>query len=283
MPSEAQAQKRRKKSRTQWISAQVVVDGAAVYSKPDFDSPVQDYLQYKTNLRVTSRSTAGVGGLGLFHRIRYGKKFGYVVDTDIRIAKNVRESVPEPLLEKQLSKAWDPEEAEARMNDMAPVFFRRYVGGALAIVNFTEKFSGRKLSDDMLMYGLRATGPGVLFDGPPLDVNFWFSFEAPKYYSNFTSSTPKGFLMFGDIMAMVPLVSLDEFMLTIGLGMMWTYTNYKVKVNDVAFDSQEIRLGADLGTGLGYRIDNFILRLDAKYYYEKTSYLGYIGSFQMEY
>jgi hypothetical protein len=126
-------------------------------------------------------------------------------------------------------------------------------------------------------------GPGTLFDGPPLDFNFWFSLQKPGYYSRFDSGTPTGFLVFGDLMAMLPLVNLDNNLVSYGLGLMWVYTKYSVPVKQVTFDSQEFRVGVDFALGYGHRFGRFLLRADAKYYIEKTQYLGYVLSFQTEY
>ncbi|NJM10450.1 MAG: hypothetical protein HC883_06275, partial [Bdellovibrionaceae bacterium] len=203
--------------------AQIYVDGAAVYEKSDFDSKVQDYLRYQTKVMVSKKAFRGIGGMGLFHRIRYGKKFGYIPDTDVRVFTEESEKTPETAPEtKTGSKAWEKEEEEQL--GKAPLYFTRYLGGAVAMVNFTEKFSGKKFSDNMLMYGLRMSGPGTLFDGPPLDFNFWFSLDKPGYYDNFASGKPTGFLMFGDVMIQLPFIDAKNTLVTYGLGLMWVYT-----------------------------------------------------------
>ncbi len=68
------------------------------------------------------------------------------------------------------------------------------------------------------------------------------------------------------------------------------YTRYKIPVKransttTVTFDSEEFRVGVDLGLGVGQRIAKlYMLRLDAKYYFEKNHYLGWLASFQVEY
>lgn len=278
---EASAQSRKKKSAG--VHAQIYVDGAAIYEKPDFDSKVQDYLRYQTKVVVSRKAFRGVGGMGLFHRIRYGKKFGYVPDTDVRVIevealKQTEEGAPE---KKTISKVWEKEEQEVL--GKPPLYFTRYLGGALALVNFKEKFSGKTFSDDMLMYGLRMTGPGTLFDGPPLDFNVWFSLGKPGYYKKFASGSPTGFMMFGDVMFMLPLIDAKNTLVSYGLGVMWLYTRYKIPVRGANFDSQEVRLGFDAALGIGQRMGKMMLRLDAKYYYEKTQYFGYILSLQGEY
>ncbi len=283
------------KNSPDWARASVVTDGAAVYTKTDFDAPVVGYLSFKSPIWVTKKPVPGTGGLGLFHRVRFKDKAGYMADTDIRISgkeiekEKEKEKTPENSKaanakpEKQpKSKAWEEEE-ESTGRGKDPLFFSRYLGVAASRVNFTEKFSGKRLSDQMLMYGLRMTGPGVLFDGPPLDFNFWFSMQKPSYYSKLTDTSASGFLLFGDVMAVLPLIEGKKTLLYFGLGLMWTYTNYKVTAKNSHFDSQEFRVGADLGLGVAQKFGRYCARLDTKYYYEKTAYVGFIGSFQMEY
>jgi hypothetical protein len=268
------------KKKVQWLRGVIFNDGAAVYAKPDFDSPVQDYLDANSKILISRRPVQGLGGMGLFHMIRYGQKQGYVPDTDVRVNKAAAKTNA-ATKRKSPSKMWEDEEQEA-MGD-APLYFRRYLGGAVAMVNFTEKFSGRRLSDNMTMYGLRMMGPGTLFDGPPLDFNFWFSLDKPSYYGRFSSGEPTGYLLFGDTAFMLPFIDGKEWLATYGIGMMWVYTSYRVPVKGRTFDSQEFRVGLDLTAGVSRRFGKYLLRGDIKYYYEKTQYLGYMLSFMGEY
>ena len=281
---ELQAQKAAgSRKKNVWINANVVTDGAAVYRAPDFDSAVQEYLRYQTPVMASKKAYVGVGGLGLFHKVQYRGRTGFVADTDIRVTKSREKeaSSEEPSTTRSSSKAWEKEEEEAL--GKAPLYFMRYLGGAVSGVHFTEKFSGRELSDDMLMYGLRMSGPGTLFDGPPLDFNFLVSLQKPGYYQNFSSGEPTGFMLFGDVMVQLPLYDAGNTLITYGFGLMWTYTRYNVPVKGTSFDSQEVRVGLDAGLGYGYRLGKNMIRVDAKYYHEKTHYFGGTLSFQTEY
>lgn len=261
----------------------VVTDGAAVYQKPDFDSKVVTYLNFKTQILASTKPVTGSTGLGLFHRIAHKEVQGFIADTDIRLLSAVKELVPSKDKEKGgKSKAWEQEERDS-MGE-SPLYLTRYLGGALAMVNFTEKFQGRKLSDNMTMYGMRMTGPGTLFDGPPIDFNFWFTLSKPGYYSKFSSGAPTGFMLFGDVMAMFPMIDTQRTIVNFGLGIMYTYTRYKIPVKEITIDSQELRVGLDLGLGAGIKLgQKGLLRADMKYYYEKTQYLGYLLSYQVVY
>lgn len=281
------------------MRAIVYTDGAAVYSAPNFDAPVQDYLSYETKVVVSKNAKVGEGGLGLFHVIKYGSgKQGYITDTDIRIVRKSgakkndeadEEDDEDPTKKPvSMSKAWEKEEQEAMGN--APMYFRRYLGGTLAMVNFTEKFSGRKLSDQMMLYGLHMSGPGTLFDGPPLDFNFWFSLSQPDYLKQFSAGTPTGFMLFGDVGFQLPFYDGKSTLVTYGPGLMALYTNYKIPVKSPSagkartFDSQEMRIGVDVSVAVSQKITKKLLvRGDLKYFYEKAGYLGYGLSIQGEY
>jgi hypothetical protein len=273
-----------------WSKATVVTDGGSVYTAPDFDAKIADYLAFKTPLYITKKAIPGHGGLGLFHRVRYKSKSGFMADTDIRVT-NSKETDPasekdaekiSPEAKKARSKAFHQDDEE-RSKSTEPMFYRRYVGGALAMVDFSEKFQGTKFNSEMLMYGLRATGPGIIFASLPLDFNLWFSLKAPGYYGQFPSTTAKGFLLFGDLSLTLPFYEWGHNLVYYGLGMMYTYTKFNVQIKNSFFDSQEVRLGGVFSLGYGHKFGSFAVRADARYYYERTQYLGYLGSFQMEY
>lgn len=286
------------------VPAAVVSDGAAVYEKPDFDSKVIDFLNYGANVQVSKKSFSGVGGMGLFHKVRVKTgKIGFIPDTDIRVTDKVREAERErtsnksknkerdedPLQLHPKSKAFSDDEEEARGSGGAPIYLTRYLGGAVSMVNVTEKFEGRKLADQLMFFGMRMIGPGTLFDGPPLDLNIGFSMDKPSYYNRFSGGA-SGFMLMGDVMAMFPLVNLDDWAVTYGLGVMWNFSKYRVQVkrqgtnNPENTDTLELRIGADVGVGVSRRfMKKFMLRADAKYYYEKTQYMGYMLSFHREY
>lgn len=273
------------KSSPDWTQATVTTDGGAVYSGPDFDERVSDYMPFKTKLWATKKAIAGRGGLGLFYKVRYKSKSGYMADTDIKLLdKGKGEGKTDTSdAKKSKKKSGFGDDEEDKHSGDEPLYFRRYIGGAVALVNFTEKFSGKKLSDSMLMYGLRMSGPGTLFDGPPLDVNIWFSMQKPGYYNKFTAAAPSGFLMFGDLGVTLPFFEGKDTLVHYGLGLMWVYTNYKVQVKSSHFDSQEFRIGATVDLGVTQRFGQYAVKVDGKYYYEKTQYFGGILSLQVEY
>lgn len=278
----------------------MVSDGAAVYDKPDFDSKVIDFVPYDTKVVISRKAYAGMEGLGLFHKVRVRGKIGYIPDTDIRVSGKDKETEKEkekdkekvidpgkvkvaPSEGKTKSMAFEKDKDEEEAPGRAPIYLTRYLGAAASRVHYTEKFSGHKLSDQVMMYGLRMTGPGTLFDGPPLDVNLWFSLDKPGYYDVFSSNL-HGFLLFGDVMAMLPLINLDNWVVSYGLGVMWTFTRYRVQIRGENTDSTDFRVGLDGGIGLGWRVTKrFVVRADAKYYYEKNAYAGYTLSLQREY
>ena len=270
----------------------MLTDGAAVYEKPDFDSTVQDYIRLKTSLYVSKRPFAGLGGLGLFHKVSYNKKTGYMADTDIKMGEGggAGPSVAAGGATEKRSKKKkkDPWNDDGKMGGREPVFLTRYLGAALAMVNYTELYQGHKLNDNMIFYGLRMSGPNTLWLPLPLDFNIWFAMQPPAYLKTF-GGQPSGYTVFGDIALQLPAVNLDDWMVTYGVGLMYAYANYKIPVKKakttqvVTFDSSEFRLGVDFGLGVGTRIKKVLVRADLKYYIEKTSYLGAMGSVQLEF
>jgi len=171
----------------------------------------------------------------------------------------------------------DYEKADDQMKnaDREPVYFEKFLGPNIGIVQFTEKFDRKDLSSEVMTFGLRGSGPGLLFDGPPLDMGIAFSIEAPSYYSQFSSSDATGFFVIGDALFPFPIIASDNFALSLGVGTMFSYTRFSVQVRSSDFDSQEFRIGLAGSLSAMYRIDKIAIKADVKYHYETTEYLGY--------
>ncbi len=279
MDTHAQPGQTRPSGRTRVQASIVITDGAAVYARPSFDAAIIEYLERGTRIPTTLKPVRGSEGLGLFYRTKTPTgKIGYITDVDVenqfqtgRGKRQERNPVFDEIKEHQDNP------------DRQPIYFTRYLGMTVGRVDYTEKFSGKELSAESWLYGIRATGPGVLFDGPPLDVSVAFSISPPKYYSRITTSPPNGFYALGDFIFPFPFFSSDHSSFHIGLGAMWTYTKFNLRVRNSTFDSQEFRIGVLGDVGYGFRFKTWALRANMKYYWEKTKYLGYWLTIQHEY
>lgn len=280
-------------SREEWQHAVTIVDGAALYEKPNFDAPVIDYLGDGKKIVVSKKAVRGSGGLGIFYRVKAGGRTIFITDTDIKMSKSAG-SEPEgevaadvsreKVTQKKGTKKKKKRRRKADEENGESLYFTTYIGGAVGTVQYSEIFQDRTLSSQMPVYGFRMTGPGTLFDGPPLDFNFLLSLSTPSYYSKFTSSRPTGYLLLSDVMMMLPLWEGRQAYVYYGLGVMGAFAAYKVQIKNSLYDSKEFRMGADFGLGGGVRVgDTALLRADLKYYYERTHYMGALISFQTEY
>ncbi len=250
----------------------VEVEGAAVYQFPNFDSPILEYLRAGTKVMASLKPKTGIGGFGAFYRVRLqNKKLGWMADVDL--LPQFKED-PRNRKKQTANPEYEELKEQAKMAAREPIYFEKYLGPGLGMVQFTEKFDGGELSSDVMMFGFRSMGPGVLFDGPPMDFSLMFSIEAPDYYTKFANGPATGFFLISDVLMPFPIVEGRSGMFTIGLGPMITYTHFQVAVKNSNIDSQEVRLGLVGGAGYMHRFSKFALRLDAKYYYERTAYLG---------
>lgn len=255
-------------------------DGAAVYAQPDFDAPVMDYMNQGTSVVISRAPVKGSGGFGSFYKIQLkGKGIGYIADVDV--VPSLKKTATKKL---EANPDYEALDDERRNPNREPLFFSRYLGAVIGTVGFSEKFSGKTFRSDMTMFGIKATGPGVLIDGPPIDATFLFSPEIPDYYFDLASSDPSGFFLLGEIIPLFPLMEWHEGLIHFGLGLMWTYTHFSVRVRTTSFDSQELRMGLTLPLAFNWRFrSKYVLRAEAKYYWEKTEYLGYWLSLQLPY
>lgn len=259
--------------------AKISVDGASVYSRPDFDSEVVDFLGYGAQVQTSSKPVKGRAGLGVFYLVRTAKgKKGYVADTDLMTGNN------EPVYNEKTDHRRKKREAEEEEANYAtrPVYFTRYVGGSVSYADFSEKFQGNKLHQMIPFLGFRLTGPKTLFD-VPTDFNIMISPKPPGYLSEVATGTASGFVILTDLDFMFPLWESRNSLWNYGLGLLLTYSQYSVQVGGNGYDSRELRMGIDFDLGYAYRITNYLLRFDFKYFIERSNYYGLMVSFQAEY
>lgn len=272
-----------RKSKVQTQEATIGTDGAAMYQRPNFDSQVMGYLTAGKKVLATRKMFHGEGGFGAFYKISANKKVGYVADTDLVLSASPSKSVRAAKKPDSPSPAREKVEQESE-TEREPIYFSRYLGLTIGQLNFTEKVAGSAYSSSELMYGLKFTGPDILFDSaPPMDINLTFHSGAPSLYNDVGAKGASGYFIFTDAVLLLPFNEWDNFLINYGLGVMFAYTSFKVPINGQVADSSNQKLGLVLDLGGAYRFSRYAARFDVKYYYESTSYLGYWAGIQMEY
>lgn len=276
----AKAKDSRGEAKGQW--AVVQTDGAAAYKVPNFDSPVLEYLESGRKVRISQKIFQGIGGFGAFYKVKISEKiFGYIADVDVLTEHKARVSGRSIAAVQKNPFSRSP---EAEDLSQVPIFFTRYMGGVFGSVNYAEKFSGNRLSSSETIFGFRLSGPGALVDGLPLDFSFLFHSGAPTYYSErIAEGNPSGFFLISDVFMPYPFLQTSNALVSWGLGLMGTYTRFNLLIKNTIFDSQEARVGLAAQLGFTYRFGRFAVRLEAKYYYEKTDYVGYFATIMRKY
>lgn len=261
--------------------AVIGVEGATVYQSPDFDSKVIVALPPGLKVSSSHRTFPGKGGLGLFYRVSYEKgRTGYVADTELIPEFKRKGKRPEK------NPVFDDVESlrERALSGQEPIYMSRYMGVVGGMWNFTEKFKGRRVTSQDMLYGLRFSGPGVLSEVLPIDLNILFAPKPPSYYGLLSRSAPSGFYVNTELSFLIPFAEENHYMLYGGLGVSTVYTKFRLEVEPGVFvDAQEVRVGGVGTLGLALRFGKWALRGDMRYYYEATSYLGFWGSLQHEF
>ncbi|HAG91389.1 MAG TPA: hypothetical protein DCL41_05930 [Bdellovibrionales bacterium] len=279
--------------------AVVSIDGAAVYAKPDFDSEVITYLSVQEPVIASVKTFSGRGGLGLFFAVKAkGGVKGFIADTDLVDASS-RKPISPLLKEKETAPlALPPKEEKPNTIEHSipedlgsdgfgaeePLYFRRHLGGVVGRRNYNIQYQGSTYLSDLTFFGFRSTGPGTLFDGPPLDFNLAVSLDSPSYYTEFAQNKPSGFLIFSDLGLQLPFWEDPKQIVYYSLGLEVTYSRYKVQINDQFTDTSEFRFGGELGLGYGHKLfGKDLIRLDYKYHFGKFQNRSYWLSYLVEY
>lgn len=270
--------KGRKKTSAQ--VAVVKVNGAAVYKGKSFDAPVIHYFEAGQKVLCSVDIYKGFGGFGGFYKVRVKKNvYGYMADTDL-ITKYHGETdsgkrIENPEYEQQKT------EAEPKLQE---IFFQKFMGLNVGSIDYTERFNGRDQSAQTTFIGVKFSGLGVLFDGPPLDANFNLLLGAPSFYSQTPTLDSTGFMLHGDLQFPMPLYESGSSTFYIGAGLMFMASKYKVSTQGETVDSTELRLGAVFSGGYGYRfLKKYIIKAETKYYYEREQYPGLFLALQVAY
>jgi hypothetical protein len=254
------------------VTALIRTDGAMVYAKPDFDAEVLTTLNEGQKVRVSSGT---IGEVVKFHKVRAGPVLGYVAEIDVQVEGGVKKREHKrgarSKSENKTSKKSDREKlADQKKNrERLPFIFTRYVGLLVGVAGYEDEIRGVKKSDSLLIYGLKITGPDILFQGPILDMNLMFHYGAPKGYSEISLTKPSGFLILGDVLLLIPVLQRESFLATLGLGPLLTYRSFRT-VNANGFENfSGAGVGLSLAAGAGFRRGDYAFRLEGKYLLEK--------------
>lgn len=250
-----------------WAQAQqatVVMDGALIYQDADFDAPVISTVNLGTVYSISTKKK------GPFYKIRLKPgHVGWIADTDIKPGVIKMEKPEAPNKEAQ---------REARKKNR-PFFASRYWGPVLQYTNFTEDTLGQERNDGLLMYGVKFNGFNTMFSGEIYtDANILFHFGAPAYYSDYTKRSADGFIFIADFLLQTVIPQGKNALFFYGFGPLFKYSHFNIDVPDgasnLSYSADDMTVGAVFDVGAAARMGDFSLRLDGKYYWERTKYFA---------
>lgn len=234
------------------VAAVVRGENVQVYSAPDFDSKVIGRFRTGARIRVSRGTT---GNYYKFHKVIVGKRAGYVADNEVAVGDRAIAST-------------SPAE-KTRRRKTKSVYFSRFVGALVGTTEFKESISGVDASDQLLIYGLKITGPDMLFAAAVVDLNIALHYGAPKYYNKLSAVGPSGFVLYTDALLLLPWLQRQNFAGLFGIGPLLVYSDFNVVNNSRAQSLSTLNIGASLMAGGVYRIGSVGLRLEGKYFLEK--------------
>jgi hypothetical protein len=255
--------------------------GTSVYPKLSFDSDPVAYLNEGDKVKISRKKYKGLDGFGLFYKVILSNgKSGFISDVEV---------IPQFTKTKFTKKEKENPDFEEAVKDPAPpkepLLFTRYLAVNMAMINYKEEFVGQDLSASTPMYGLKLTGPGYLFEEVPLDIDILVAPTPPSYYDEKLATAPStGFLLFTSMSLKFPFLDFDDSQVYYSLGIMGNYSKFNIRIGNSQLDNQELKIGLVGGLGAALRFARrYFIQSDARYYYEKTNYLGYSFSFGLQY
>jgi hypothetical protein len=256
--------------------AKVINSNAAVYSKPDFDSPVIGYVNSGKEYEISSKVFSGA-----FYRIKVKENLiGFIADSDVVPVNFATKTVKTNAGKIRTVKQQDP----AKQN--RPFSLTRFVGFEYGVFNFREETMGIKPTAQLGFYGIKFTGPNVIVEGDMVtEAHFLFHPGAPKYYEAATTKAADGWILLADILFLSVYPQTKNTQTYFGFGPMLKYSKFNVQL-DVGsstknYSMDDINFGAAFNLGLGLRLGSWAARCEIKYYWEQIHYYGLGVAVQM--
>ncbi len=265
------------------VAATVRTDAAMIYSKPDFDAELLATLKQGDKVRVSSGTT---GDFAKFHKVRVGSVLGYIADIDVQVegAPKKRDHVRkfgendkagktqnQKQNQKQKKNASSGDPKKKFKDESLPILFTKYVGVLIGMSEFNEGITGVDAKENLLVYGLKVTGPDVLLNGPIMDLNLAFHYGAPSYYSSLSSTKPSGFVMMADALLLLPFFQRDLVMISIGLGPAVRFSSFNVTSGGEPKSLTQLDLALGAALGGGFKLGKVAVRLEGKYLFGKQT------------
>lgn len=248
----------------------VKVEVTYIYQDASFDAPIIMTAQYGEKLLAIAKRPPF-----LKVKLKNGS-MGYVSDADVTFNK----------INKTENKTIRSETKRRRK----PFDSARYRGLVIENIQFTENTMGSDRTENLTFYGAKFSGYNTLIEGDIfVDSNILFYSGAPKYYSDITGQPASGWIFMGDMLFETALPQSSWHYLYYGFGPIFKYSHFSTALLSSQtgiisnYSMDDMTIGAALNAGIAFRMSQYALRSDVKYIWERTKYLAFGLSFQLEF
>ncbi|MBX3040781.1 MAG: SH3 domain-containing protein [Bdellovibrionaceae bacterium] len=262
----------------------ITVAEASIFNQPNFDGQV---IGMAGEGQVFDIST---GTRDSFYKIRLRPGFtGWISEAEIRPINSGQAQKIETQRKKTVQ-AQAKKAAEKRPK-AKPMDQRRFRGLALESMNFTEKTMGKTRRSNVLLYGLKVSGPNTLFEGDiETDTEILFHSGAPGYYKDATGNAAGGFMLMGNFLFQTTIPRSENLMAFYGFGPSFRLSHFEVSLNNDpgpggkrSYALDDMTVGAVFNLGAVMSFGSYAARLEGRYYWETQQYMSFGLAFQKEF
>lgn len=261
----------------------ITVQEASIFNQPNFDAQV---IGMVNEGQVFDIST---GTRESFYKIRLRPGFtGWISEAEIRPIDAGQAKKIETRRKKNQAQM---KKAPEKRPKSKPLDQRRFRGLVLESMNFSEKTMGKTRRGNLLLYGLKFSGPNTLFDGEiETDTEVLFHSGAPGYYKEATGNPAGGFLLMGNFLFQTTLPRSENLMVFYGFGPSFRLSHFEVSLsNDPSaggkrsYALDDMTVGAVFNLGALMTFGSYAARLEGRYYWETQQYMSFGLAFQKEF
>lgn len=280
-----------------------------VYKKASFDSRIIAYAKKGKKLYGTKKTRPGIEGFGLFHKVKLRKGlFGFILDTDVvgfkkDVKKKSRLGRSSKLKsggsrksrlsrsrksKKKRSSSRDENSSkksasnETKMSKWKgyPLSFVKAYGLTYGVVDYTIEFGGVDLSSNESGFGFKLSGPGWLFKTMPIDLTLFAHLGGVEGLNTVSQNESSGMFILSDLTFPFRLKHSNNWSIYGGVGLLLNYADLEFRLNDEDKGFSGLSVGAVGTLGFVYSYQDWLFKVEPKFYWEGSQFFGTMFSIQ---
>lgn len=261
------------------LQIQIAVESASLFAEPDIDSQVIDYVPFGKVISAQKVKNSD------FYKIKGSDgEVAYLYSDEVKIyRKNILDRSEKYHFsdEVKVKQEHNKSTTISKRKKIRPFESQRYVGLVFENQNYKEVTLGASRSEDTAFFGVKFSGFNTLVSGEVYtDTLFLINNKPPSWYQKISEQQVNGFILNSHFLVLNTFPRTSDSMTFWGFGPMLNFSHYDIQAlnksaQKVNYSMDDLNLGVVFNLGVALRLlDEYSIRIDGKYYWQKTQYFS---------